>query len=361
MKVRVFVIVCLLMFSVCVFADEVLLSNSKALFPAERVKNRRYSFPLLAARLSPSGKYLIYPKMVPASPPDYITGFKLMIYEVATGKEKSVDLNLSSGIKHVCTQFNLFNPAGDKLVLLRYSYIEKKRQGEVVVYDIKKEKLTSTGIKGDNILGVFDNTGENIFVMQSETSFSKVTLSDLSIKPTSFIGFCQSHSPYSPYSAMYIVNQALESGVSFELWNTKTEKKIGDLPLHFKNGVPDDVQGQWTADGKYVFYLDVLENTREKFSPVTRVWDVVSNKQIAELPDAMPVGVGPTKTSVVMVGIDRMGIKQGMYVYDVKSKEFMDIGLKDAKAVHSCGSKLLYMLKKDGEDMVYVADMSIVK
>ncbi|MBW8015605.1 MAG: hypothetical protein FVQ82_05420 [Planctomycetes bacterium] len=364
MKVRVFVIACLLLFSVSAIADEVVVSNPKALFSAERIKSRKIAHPLLAARLSPSGTHLIYPRMVPATPPDYETTFKMIAYEIATGKEKNIEVSLPRGYESVYTRFNFFNPAGDKLVMAKFLKQGSGRQTEIVYYDFKKNKVVSVGIKGQSDIAMFDNTNENILVNKSRSgTVIKADLSGVQSKVIQMGGWVHTPSMFSPYAAVFVTKRTPERKAGLQMWNMKTAKKVADVPVNEKNDALDDVQGHWTADGRYFFYLDLFKKIGEDgLSPVSWVWDVEKNEHAAELFDAMAVGYGPTKTTMVMAaGVNGEGGQEGFYMYDVKTGKYMDIGPKGAKVIHACGNKVLYMLKENGKNIVYVADLSIVK
>lgn len=362
MKVRLFVIACLMVFCGSVMADEFLVSNFKALFPAEKIKSRRMGHPLFGARLSPSGKHLIYPKMVPATPPDYETTFEMVAYEIATGKEESIEVSLPGGYESVYTRFNFFNPAGDKLVMSKFHKDDNGRQSEIVYYDFKKKKIVSTGIKGQRDIAMFDNTNNNILISkQGSGTVVKTNLNGAQSKEVQVGGWVHTPSMFSPYAALFVMDRSREERPSLQVWSLKSEKMVVDLPLNEKYGANDDVQGQWTADGRYFFYPDVLDLGKSKYSFVVRVWDVVKNQQKKEVPDSMIVGYGPGKNTMVMTAVDGQKKQGRMFLYDVKNDKSMDIGPKGASVIHAAGNKLLYVVNENGKDMVCIADMAVVE
>ena len=362
MKKHYVMVSCLLLLAFNGMANAAELVNSKMLFPVEKIASERRTRPLFSARLNPAGTHLIYPKMVPASPPDYETTFEMMVYEIASSKEKAISVNLPNGYETVYTRFNVFNPMGDQLALGRYQG-GQNRQTELVLYNLKHNKVISTGIEGRNLLAMFDHTGHYLYRFggHGESGNLKIDLSDFTSRRTSIPGWIHTPSPYSQYATVFTEVRRVEQempSASLQLWNLETEKMIKELPVHEKNSQLDDVAAQWTRDGRYVYYLDISES--EGNDPVlsARVWDAQRNTQKTEVPNAMAVGPGPTKTTMVMVDSDYQS-QNGIFLHDAQNNETLEIGPEGAQAIHACGNRLLYVVPGEDQDMVYIADIHV--
>jgi len=352
-------IACILLLSVSAVADEVRLTNSKKLFPAEKIANQMRMYPLFAARLNPAGTHLIYSNMIPATPPDYQTTYEMKVLNVETAKKNAVALNLPGGYESVYTRFNFFNPAGDKLVMGQFLKDPKSQETEIVIYDLSADKIAATGIKEQRQIAMFDNTGK--YLLSSGSRNSKISLSDFSRKRISLPGWVHTPSAYSPYAAVFLSTPGPERKTRLQLWNMETEKLITELPVHENNSILDDTAGQWTRDGRCFYYIDIAAKADgKKLAPVVRVWDAEKNCQIAEIFDAFAVGPGPTKTTMLMVEADGQG--QGeVFIHDAKTDELIPLANTKARPIHTCGNKLAYIEEENGEDMVYIADISIAK
>ena len=360
MKTRILLIACILSLSTTAMADEVKLTNPKKLFPAEKITNRMRMYPLFAARLNPTGTHLIYPNMIPATPPDYKTSYEMKVLNIKTAKENALTLSLPGGYESVYTRINFFNPAGDKLAMGRFQKGDQNRQTDLVIYDLDKDKLVSTGLKGPNLLAMFDYTGKYLYTLGSGNN--KVDLADFTSTKTPMPGWIHTPSPYSPYTTVFATTRQPDQRkpkVSFQLWNLETEKMIKELPVHEKNSSLDDISAQWTKDGRYVYYMDYNQDASKKnLTSLTRVWDVEKNCQIAEIVNAMSAGPGPTKTTMLMVEAD--GPDKGrMFLHDAQKDEIITFAPTKARPIHTCGNKLLYISSDSDAEMVYIADISI--
>ncbi len=352
MKTRNLIIGCLLLLTAPAHSGNVKLMNDKALFPAENIASKRRMHPLFAARLNPTGTHLLYSQMVPASPPEYQTRFEMVAYELASGQENVIPVHLPSGYESVYTRFNFFNPAGDTLAMGRYQAGEQ--QTDLILYDLKRKKTISTGIKGRSIQAMFDHTGNILYGLGR----AKIDLSDFTSRRTPIPDWTHTPSPFSPYATVFATIRQQDQNrprYSFQLWNLETETLLKELPVHEKNSGLDDISAQWTQNGRYVYYLDLSQETEEnERTLLTRVWDVTSNSQLEQVMGKQAVGPGPTKSTMVMVAHDDQQ-QNRIFLHDAQSNECVEIAPRTAKAIHACGKKLLYVF----QDMVYIADIAM--
>jgi hypothetical protein len=368
-------------------AEEVELRNQKALFPAREIVNeRRILKPMLAARLNPGGTHLIYPKTIKKDSNNGENFFDLEAFDLTTSKKQIISVQLPTGYETVFTRFNCFDPSGVRLSdfrrklwvdrLLEKSKISKET--EVVLYDLKARKFITTGLKGKDQLARFDNTAKYLYL--SDTSAGrggrvmKVNLSDFKSKPTSLPGWVHSPCMYSEYSTVFVLRPApatapqSSSGrrrrrprlhtAGLEIWNLSTDKKIAELPVHQDNSRLDDIEAQWTLDGRYVYYLDLSGPAGSRdLEPLTRIWDVKANEAKPSITGAISVGPGPGRNTMVMARLEGR-IIDGMLLHDVQKDRTISFGPKNARVIHAWGNKIIYVQPDNGTEMVYVADIS---
>lgn len=363
-------------------AGEVRLSNKRALFPAENIANKRIWRPMFGARLNPGGTHLIYPIQIEDDSEDKDKLFDLEAFELATSKKQTISIELPRGYESVFTRFNCFNPSGERIAVFRPKlWIDRvlkskqfSRETEIVLYDLKAQKLISTGLNARNQLGRFDNTGKFLYLIGERTSpVTKAALSDFKAKPTPLPGWVHSPCMYSEYSTVFVVRpvppaakQSPNTGrirrrsnrAGLDIWNLSTENKIAELPVHQDNSILDDNAAQWTLDGRYIYYVDFKNKSGSNDKILlTRVWDVKSNEEKPGIVEALSAGPGPGKSTMVMARLENGRVGR-MFLHDAVKNRTVDFGPPEARIIHAWGKKIVYVLPQDGKEMVYVADIS---
>ena len=150
------------------------------------------------------------------------------------------------------------------------------------------------------------------------------------------------------------------------LYDIKADKEIADLPLHQRNRNLDDWETQWTAGGRYLYYHDVREvmvetpeGPRQRTRPVARIWDRTTNKPAGRVLDAIPVGPGPTATTMVLARRTDAGFG-GFLLHDAKSGKEYPLGDSSMKLVHAWGPKVLYVKRSsEGTETLYLAEITM--
>lgn len=271
------------------------VSNPKAIMSGSVIikPNRRSEF---SARLSPDGKYILFPQQIDAANDTY----RFFLQNIKTADEIEIPVDLLSSYETVFTRFNFFSPKGDKLALFSIDKSQSPRVTEVVIFDIPSKKLTKTGITGNSAMAQFDSTGERLVVSIDNSRVYLASLKDFTLGAQISSGWVHSCSPYSPYTAIYLPP---ENQVRFKLMNLDT-KVTFDLPVHNRNSGLDDRTSQWSSDGSYMFYMDMKDDSSGNPKVVTRVWDVKSNKEKAIIPDALCLGPGPSNNLMIMISTD---------------------------------------------------------
>jgi len=146
-------------------------------------------------------------------------------------------------------------------------------------------------------------------------------------------------------------------------------REPAELPLSYELTGPA-MRCCWSTDGRYLYYADgkdVLEGF-PRAVVLTRVWDRLAGKELAAVENAVPVGPGPTTTTVVLVRqhmaahsgsrarAPRSG--EGMLLYDVVAGRSTAIALEGATLRFARGRNVLYdKLGRDGRLNLYAAEL----
>ena len=364
-------IVCVLLSSAVIQASEVKLSNQKKLFAAGQIvdKNRKME-PVWAARLNPAGTHLIYPVPITVETEKQETRYDLEVFDLSNSTRNRIGVSLSQGFETVFTRFNCFDPSGLQLAAFRdrpqdESSLEDNhvsQQTEIVLYDLKENKLLPTGLYGPNQFGRFDHTGKWLFMQRGN---AKASLSDFRMQPISLPGWIHSPSMYSEYATVFVSSRlpAKEgerrprrvSGL--QIWSLTTNTKLAELPVHPDNDRLDDVGSEWTGDGRHVYYFDI-RGERDDRTPLARIWEVEANKEKPVIEDALSVGPGPGKSTMVMVRVEENKVG-GMFLHCADENREIPFGTPDMKLIHAWGNKIIYVQPDNGIETVYAADIEL--
>jgi len=337
------------------------LRDQKQLFElAEITKpNQNTEF---SARLSPSGRYLIYPRQVGKNASNE-TYFKLIALNLETDKEHILPVDLPEGYQTVFTRFNFFDSSGEKLSLLQFR--EYPEEGYVVLYDLKNMKEISMDSRVMAEFAMFDYTGQRL-IAKTRGPLTLVNLSGVVLFKIPSGGWIHSTSPFSKYATVFVPPMRGIRQVSrFELWDMDEKMILVELPMHQQNRSLDDVTAQWTLNGQYVYYIDLVErpgeNGRRNMRNVTRIWDTKTNKEKTCLDDVAPIGPGPVVDSMFMTQVRGRNISEmpGLLLHRVGNDELLQFGPTNARFVHGWGMKVVYVVPKDGKNVVFIANVSM--
>lgn len=340
------------------------LVNERVIFPAEDVSwiptNRISSW--LMARLSPDAAYLLYARLHQDEDRESGQGrsFHLMLRELATGKDTRIPVPAySEGVESVHIRFDPFDPKGRRLVV---TAIRGRRDTEVVIFDITKGVVTPTGIKGRFPLARFGRAGQKLIGVADRGLFiatlpalkqTKLTLPWPRAYPNSFC-------PAADVVCLYGVVPAPDRRSARQviaLYDLKTKTVIRDLPTHEKNSKLDDLETQWTPDGRYVCYYDLADGPETTIRG-TRIWDRVAGNEKAFVIGTAPIGQGPEETFMVLVRTP--GKDQRPILYDVATARSWDLGDTSMRVIHAAAGKLAYVRAlPDGGKAVCVADIAM--
>lgn len=372
MKIRRLLAVCVLLLCANIQASEVKLSNQKKLFSADEIVDKNIQLePVWAARLNPAGTHIIYPVSIKAETEDQKTRYDLEVFDLSDSSKNRIGVSLSRGYKTVFTRFNCFDPSGLKLLVFRDKPQDSDSPDgvngpdltEVVIYDLTEKRLIPTRLSGQNEMGRFDHTGDWIYQLSGGL---KLSLADSESQHLSLPGWIHSPSMFSVYTTVFVQlrlppkegERRSRHASSLQIWNMTTNTKVTELPVHPDNAKLDDIESEWTSDGRYVYYTDIKGERCDR-TLIARVWDVEANKEKTVIDNALSVGPGPGKSTMVMVRIEDNKIGE-MFLHCTDGNREIPFGTPDMRLVHAWSDKIIYTRPENGIEVVYTADMELV-
>lgn len=306
-----------------------------------------------AARLSPDGRFVLYPQEAPN--PDKT---ELVLKDLAKGAAISiVGPALPRGYETVCTRFNLFSADSAQMVVLDIP--DAGGRTSIRIYDVSTGKLRdgllTSQVPARHFWAKFDRTGKKLIVNDG-TALAIAALPDLHLQPLKATGMLQSVSPTEDLIAVAEFSRDGEHKTRLSLYDVAKDKPLAELPVHPRNTRLNDFESQWTADGRYLYYCDLEEEADSgRTIAGTRIWDRKEGKVVGFLQNMLPVGRGPTPTSVILAMAHAEASRA--YVYDAERKAGWELGGLDIHLIHGWGNRLVYM--KAGDNRVYVAEIQM--
>jgi len=373
------------------FAGEHKLVHPKPVFetsqPVYKRPNQQHVFSM---RLSPDGKRLLYSRPVAGNEnsDDRSARFEVVLRELDGGKEAVLPIEpLGSGWRSVHTRFNMFDPAGKRLLLPNIKVEATEADGGAsasktvvkwLIYDIAQAKATKAGIEGGMGPVKFTADGQAVFAMaitgrhEVATSIISLKAAKAEPKPLTAPGWVQSVCPTGGVAVLF-APPARPTGprkpgerppIRLVLWDLKADKELALLPTHPRNGVLDDIETQWTADGRYLYYWDFDETVADEqakpiLRAVTRIWDRQAGKLAGTVRDAVPLGPGPG-ASLMVLAKRTPNAPGGFMLHDAGNGKEYPLGDASKKAIHACGGKIVYAETPAGSNAEVVLIAEIV-
>jgi hypothetical protein len=396
---RLIVLMVLTTCTTALFAEEPKLTGKVRLFatsqPAYKRPNQHHAFTM---RLSPDGKQVLYTRQVAGSEKsnNRSAQYELVMRELHGGKETVLPIErLDSGWRSVPTRFNIFDPAGKRVVLMNIKIETKqtdkhtsvnKRSIKWMVYDIAKSKATGKALESGSAGPVKFTADGQALLLTGASGRGKLVTTIISLKdakakpkPLTAPGWVQSVSPAGDVLVFFAPparpaarpqpgQRRQRPAIRLLLWDIKADKQLAQLPTHRRNGNLDDCETQWTSDGRYLYYLDVAEAPvegqpdRPKYSTVTRIWDRQAGKLSGKILDAVPVGPGPGRSLMMLAKRTQNG-SGGFLLHNARTGKEYPLGDASKKLIHALGGKVLYAEKPDQSDSegVFSADIVVPK
>ena len=407
---RLMVLALALPVSVCLAAEPKIIKERRV-FPEGDPQWRRPRRPSAwGMRLSPDGKRILYPRPTGEAPLEEQGRprrkrrlFETVLRDLQTGKDTVLPIRpLKSAWRTAFTRSNSFSPDGKTLVLLDIS-AQREEVGKhtagggrearararatrvrskmrVVLYDIAAGKLVRTKMYGAMVVPTFDRTGKGLIVAKGSRQdwpIYTAALPELDPKPLAAQGLLHGACPTADVVCVWIPPKRVppsepgqlpqEGPQGLVLFDVKANKKIVDLPVHPRNRSLDDLETQWTPDGRYLYYYDVVEegevdamSGRRQARAVTRIWDRVAGKPTGTVGDAVAVGPGPGQSLMVMAKLH--GRQGGILLHDAKTGRDWQLAGSEVHLIHAWGKTILYdKPQPDGAGTAYVGEIAMPK
>ncbi len=276
-----------------------------------------------SARMSPDGEHLLFPRRAApgqaggARPPRQ--GYHVVLRHWKTKKETVLPIPRLVDVDDVLIPALAMKPfsADGKLVVVPAAidadgdgvWAEHEEMLQPALYDVAAGKLRRIDAAGFVTIATFDAAGKHLIFTVVETMrpvSGKTYVAPVNtLKPKALAswGLPRTPRPGANVLAWAEIVMPPDGGrplAKFALYDYAKDAKVADLPLHERNTSLDDYTPQWTADGRYLYYVDVeMEPTAEggtRRKLFRRVWDAKSNREAGKLSDRMVVGPcgGPT-------------------------------------------------------------------
>jgi len=336
-------------------------------------------------KLSPDLKHLLYVRGEQAQVPDdqgeqrQRSVYRMILRNVATGAEKVLPAAAVDVDDYVvaCLSMKVFGPKGRKIVLP----LPEKADGNGVVsirsggsgmqvglYDVASGKVDRLDVKGPVVFPSFDGSGKKLIVLSMDVRAMSGTLyvtpvDKIDLKPLNQWGLPRTPCPTADLMPLLLPPKRDGPGdMGVVLYDLKADAVKYKLLANERGTKMDDYNPQWTADGRYLYYVDMKEEgdgesrTRKYF---TRVWDVKENKEAGLIDRAVAVGPGPSKTSMVLTAIRSAGPEQRqVLLHDAVAGTTWSLGDGRVRPISTQAGRLVYVrMADDGTETVCIAEI----
>ncbi|MCP4374723.1 MAG: hypothetical protein GY794_00875 [bacterium] len=317
-------------------------------------------------RLSPDGTKLLFAR----HQGDYSTGYyQFVLRDIKAGTDKVLEI---AGHKHgefvaITLSGKVFDPAGKRLAIGAGIDTNKNGQHDIrgqnpekmqaVIYDLATGKITKKiGPTAMLVMTSFDRTGNGLVLGAMNrpgeckmyfTPVDKIKLRELDLKGLPR-GIC-------PMANVMAVRQfpgmvgGKRVGHRMGLFDLVTGKMGVYLPLRERNSI-DDYGPHWTVDGRHLYYVGT-DRQRDRNMKESRIWDRTGGKELASIPYMLPVGPGPTATTMILTPHPK---RNKLVVHDALAGKTWPVTGAKIKPICSEGKYIIYVKRnKEGKDVLY--------
>ncbi len=352
------------------------LSGEKMLVKLDHASVVNKNKGLWSARLTPDGKTLLVHRRLEAPKGSSVADnpFGLVKVDIASGKNQTLAVPLTmSDELGFCLSGNPFDAAGGRIVLSGGLdadgdgvFDSRKEDLRAVLLDLAENKAVDTKITGKTVLPMFDRAGKNILLMQT-TQDDKgqkglfLTLPVDTLKPAELGAWAclGAVCPTADIVVLFTMGQGADSThptPTLSLMDYSKGKTVKTLYVHTRNNRLPDLRPQWTADGRYLYFVDVAEDKVKGESSLqtgTRIYDAKADKEVAMLADTIPVGPGPGGSSMILANLSREQESPRILLSHAPTAKVWPVEKADARAVSATGKHLVYIKGVDDDNDAY--------
>ena len=340
-------------------------------------------------KLSPDGRKLLFYREEPTEVNGRRGVLRLVLRDLTDGSEAllpfpALPKRWAERLPMRSFSNNPFDKTGTKIVLgvgidtdengIFDSQAEKM---QAVVFDSTTSETKNLSATGSIVTAGYDHTGDRYIVSaidQGEPDKIRLLLADtdlLNWQEHVLSGVPRAISPGSDLIMLLKTSELNSRELPSELllYDAKDRKEVATLPA-FKLGgalsmytlvfVP-----QWTISGGHLYYSNI-HGFPDDPRYGTRVWQRQSQAVIKELKNVIPIGPGPTKSSMVLTRVDEVKERGsrviGLVVHEASNNQTWEIPLPDTRILGTQGSQVIYARKdKVGKEAVYTAEIVLPK
>lgn len=336
---------------------------------------RRENAGVGSMRLSPDGTKLLFIRRQGA---DRTTrSYRLVLRDIKGGKDR--ELKIAGYDQDDLAAFmlagNVFDPAGKRLALGvavdankngRHDFGgDDPEQMQAVLYDLATDKATKIGLSADIVLASFDRTGKGLVLITADKEAAEGKMYVTPVDPIKLRPFGLWGVPRGICPAVDVMGLLLPPTAEARAAGKRPQPEMGlfdlakgkmmlKLPVREHNTKLDDYCPQWTADGRYLYYIGVDREprpgggTRRKYE--SRIWDRVKSQSLPEVPGVVPVGPGPTAGTMVLAPYRTV---DKLMVHDAKVDKAWPVDGPALRPIGSEGKYILYVRSgKEGKDVL---------
>ena len=294
---------------------------------------------VIAAQLSPDGKYLLYAKAEMAEDkgdgrtigdPGPTTRrsnrqYRLFLRDLATGKDTAIPApawSWDDPLKMMLS-LNVFSADGKKIVLgigatATEDGVFDFRKGTMkpALYDIASGKLDTLPIEAKIVLPLFHRNGKDLLLIVApnlkdppkELTVAKADKYEPSKVAVGGVAFdmCPTADVVPVVEFPERGEAGKRSSYKLRLFDLSAGKVVAELPVGERNTKLDDCPPRWTPDGRFLYYVDVADDKPTGEGParrkqITRIWDRKEGKEAGIVDKAIPVGPGRKDGEMVLL------------------------------------------------------------
>ncbi|MDP6634895.1 MAG: hypothetical protein QGG42_08365 [Phycisphaerae bacterium] len=348
------------------------------IFKLDDSRDVRENAGMHSMRLSPDGKTLLYMQQIPQANKQTRRGYRLLTRDIKTGKDAVMPGAPSGSDDFLVAYISMrpFDAAGKNLVIPVGVGQDNepvqigKGQMQLGSYNLATGKHKKLDLTAPVVFPSYDAAGKNLIVFamftrdgRPDMPSSKIVISavdKIKFKQISVVGMPRSPCPAGDLLPVLLPPNRQDPNVGrkagFVLYDTKADKQLLMLPIQSGNKL-DDYNPQWTADGRYLYYVDSENDAgpdgRMRRKSITRIWDRKKAVEHAILEGVIPVGPAPDKSAMILKPEDG-----GCKIHNPATAKTTPLLSSETRIINADGRFLLYVKTlKDGSKSVYRAEI----
>ena len=362
-------------------SGEVTFADERQAMVVDKVKGGgQVTMGRFSARLTPDGEHLLYARWEPRfrSHPGVVTrksSYRLILRRLADGAETQFagpSIDVAAEYVAAYLAMNIFDATGRKIAVVCGRdddgdgvCVIRKEKMCLGLYDLAAGRLEQLDLRAEAILPTFDRTGKRLLVMAMEdvarqkgaiytSPMPPIKLTKLPVE-----GFLCRPCPAADVVPLVLVDRDWRRRLC--LYDLRAGKQAADVPIDKRNSRLARYSPQWTADGRYLCYLDVEFDSNDPLadaSQYARIWDRKAGKVVRSVAGAIPVAAGPTGSSVILQAT--RGNRIAHLLLDAAANTSWRIPGDVKRIISTRGRKVVYMKPTpDRKEAVYVAEIRL--